>query len=364
MIDTLLRRIEREGPLTFAEFMEAALYDPTAGYYSTRVPGRGAGFHTSPTLTRAFGRAISRLLEMSWHALDEPEEYTVVEVGGGDGSLAAGAFLGAPMRLRNRLQWVFVERFPGPRAVQKEGLEEVGVAARWVENLDQLDVAGGCVLANEVLDNFPVRLIEVGETVPVEILVGAEGGRLVEVARPLTTAGLAGELYAMQWLEAEDRFEISLGLVPWCQKAAEAMKRGHLLVVDYGDIEPDIFVSRPAGTLVTYTDGALGIDPLERPGFQDITSHVNFSALGRAAGVAGFSEASISTQRDALLNLGVGDAIAALRQAQEAASASGDPGGYVEALAERSRVETLTARGSLGDHLFFTAAKNAPGLPL
>ncbi|HMC08485.1 MAG TPA: SAM-dependent methyltransferase [Actinomycetota bacterium] len=347
------------GPVTFAQYMRLALYHPEHGYYATRAPGAGragSGFHTSPSLGPWFGRLFARAAEGMREALGRPDELTVVEVGAGRGDLAA-ATLETPS-LEGRLRWVIVEPFDAIEGMQRERLGPLGDAVTWCHELDEVPPVSGCVLANEVLDNLPVHLLERAGDEAVEIYVAKEDGRLKQAPGPLSDPGLgARAAAALPHLEPGDRFEVSLAADAWVRRAASALERGWLLVVDYGDEEPDLWLRRPAGSLVTYRDEGLGVDPLADPGEADITAHVDFSALARAAREAGLEARPLVTQRDWLRSLGIEELASDLRVRQDSAERAGDHAEMVRLLADRGRLGALTARGGLGDLRVFIAEK-------
>lgn len=351
-------RIARDGPITFADYMRLALYDPEEGFYARRVPGAGAGagagYRTSPSLSPWFGRLFARCAQQMWEALGSPDPFTVVEVGAGRADLAASALeaFDGPMR------WVMVEPFPAVATLQRERLGRRAGRVTWAAALAELAPITGCILANEVLDNQSVHLLEKAGGEVIEIRVGMEDGRLVEVAAPVAEPALvARAAEALAHLDDGDRFEVGLDADAWVRDAAQALERGWLLVIDYGDEEPDLWRLRPGGTLVTYRDEALGVDLLAGPGQADLTAHVNFSALARAAAGAGLSPRPLRTQRAWLQALGSDDVAAGLRTRQEEAHAAGDHAAMVHLLAERSRLSALGARGGLGDLLVFSARR-------
>lgn len=357
-------RIREAGPISFAEFMRLALYDPRHGYYARRAPGPRSDFVSAPSLSPWFGRLLAALLERAWDALSRPEQFTVVEVGPGAADLAGGALRAARPPFSRALRWHLVEPFEEMHGRQRLRLGAAGKAISWSRALEEVLPAPGCVLLNEVLDNFPVHLLEVGAGGgAAEVYVGLDGEDLVESLGPLSAPELADHAArAIAHLEEGDRFEVCLQVYGWCREAAAALERGYLIVVDYGDVEPSIWTSRPAGSLVTYSEGRLGVDPLEDPGTRDITAHVNFSLLERAAAAAGYAPQRPVSQREVLNALGIERVAAELREAQEGAARRGDAAQMVALLAERSRVGALAARGGLGDHLVLIAAKGAPPL--
>jgi SAM-dependent MidA family methyltransferase len=346
--------------MSFAAFMEAALYHPTHGYYAHRVPGGHPGYRTAPSLTRWFGRLVAKALEQEWQRLDRPQRFTVVEVGAGGADLAAAALSAADGAFGDALGWRFVERFDAVRKAQRRRLPP-HARVEWVPDLDDGVPVEGCVLANEVLDNMPAHVFEVtGEGIR-EVYVAATDGRLAEGLGPPSSQP-AAELAerALPHLEEGDRLEVRPALDAWCRAAARALRRGTLLVLDYGDVEPDLWVRRPAGSLVTYRDERLGDDPLEEPGRADVTAHVDFSHLDRAARAAGFAPAALRTQREFLTALGLADVVRTLRAEEQEARSAGRHAEGLAALAERSRVEAVAAHGGLGDLLVFTARREEP----
>jgi SAM-dependent MidA family methyltransferase len=296
-----------------------------------------------------------------WEELGRPDRLTVVEAGAGRGDLAAEA-LGAG-DLGDRLRWVIVEQFAAVEARQRERLRPWEGSVTWVGDVGAAAPAVGCILANEVLDNQPVHVLERVGGEPMEIYVGLGGGDLIEVPGPVSDPALTARAApAVTCLEDGDRFEVSLDAERWVGDAAAALERGWIIAIDYGDEEPDLWRGRPAGSLVTYRAEGLGLDPLSDPGSADITAHVNFSALARAVSAAGLVPQALITQRAWLQGLGI-DAVAdQLRAAQDEAQRAGDHAEMVRLLADRGRLGALTARGGLGDLRVFIAAKDAPPL--
>jgi SAM-dependent MidA family methyltransferase len=364
----LVAALEAEGPITFADYMEAALYHPEHGYYARTVPGPASDFRTSPSLTPWFGRLIARALEQQWEGLGRPDPFTVVEVGAGAGDLAASALRNVVgTSFGEALRWRFVERVDHVAGLQRSRLPE-GTLAEWAPTLEAGEPVDGCVLANEVLDNMPARVFELTEAGLREVLVAAHNGRLVEqLAAPPDQASpahaepspreAAAELasMALPYLDEGDRLEVRPAVDGWCRSAARTLHRGSLVVIDYGDVEPDLWLARPAGSVVTYQQERLGGDPLAEPGLADITAHVDFSHLDRAATAAGLVAGSLVTQRDFLFSLGLRDVVQSLRNEEREARTESRHPDALGALAERGRVEALAARGGLGDLLVFTA---------
>lgn len=377
--DVLIGRVKEKGPISFAEYMEVSLYSDPLGYYRKNVPGPGGDYRTSPTLSPVFGRLLARQLEQMWQALEKPPTFRVAEVGGGTGDLALSVFDCAPRELSGALQWCFIEPLTSvaemqkvtvariaavetrrPASLKSSGGPEVGWAAGW----GQLDPADGVILANEVLDNIPFYVLERTRDGLREIRIGTEGGRLVEVAVALEPGSVLARQAepALEHLEPGDRLEVRPQADDWCGSASAALRRGYLLVIDYGDTEPEIWTRHPSGTVVTYRQEQLGFDPLEEPGERDITAHVNFSAWARAATGSGLTVRPLVTQRAWLGSLGLENIEDDLKARQRRAEHSGDYAGALQLLAERSRASALATRGGLGDLKVFVAAKGTAPL--
>src|SRR2546421_2023082 len=235
LLEDLRERIRSGGPVPFESFMRLALYHPRFGYYATRVPGQGSDYGTSPSLTPWFGRLVARELQSMWEALSRPPNFTVVEVGAGRADLAAAALEGDG-RFRDALRWRFVERFEGVQQLQRSRLGPAAAPLEWSPSLGGPPAAAGCVLAHEVLDNFPVHVLEVaGGGDLQEVYVDVEGSRLVERLGPLSDGALSEPAWAAaRCLAPGRRLEVCPDLPEWCRDASAAIDRGYLLVVDYG----------------------------------------------------------------------------------------------------------------------------------
>lgn len=348
--------------------MRLALYHPRHGYYALRVPGAGGDYHTSPALTPWFGRLVARELQHMWEALGAPETFCVVEVGPGRADLAAGALdaiAEGDGGLAAAVRWRFVERFEAMAALQRERLGPRARHAEWSAQLSGPQAPAGCVLAHEVLDNFPVHVLE--KSAPgqlAEIYVGEEGGALVERTGPLSDERLRAVAAGVEpQVPAGVRFELCCDLEGWCRDAADALARGYLLVIDYGDREPNLWRRHPRGTIVTYGPEGFGEDPLAGPGANDITAEVNFSAVERLAARVGFAPDLFTTQRQWLRALGYQDEADRLTRRADGAWAAGHNEEAMALEEELSGLQSLVARLGLGDIMVLRAAKDAPPLP-
>jgi SAM-dependent MidA family methyltransferase len=214
------------------------------------------------------------------------------------------------------------------------------------------------VLVNEVLDNFPVHVLEAVPDGVQEVYVDLNGAGLVERLGPLSTRALEEPARAAaDVLTVGDRFEVCLGLDAWCREAFAAVDRGFLLVVDYGDVEPAAWAHGPAGTIATYGPKELGRSPLGDPGRKDITADVNFSALVRAARAAGWVPELLTRQRDWLHSLGLPALASCLTDDAADAMSWGRLDDAEVILGERDLLHKLADEKGLGACLVFRASK-------
>ena len=285
----LVERIRANGPLTFAQYMEAALFDAESGFY-TRGPGIGQGGHfaTAAMAHPAFAAAIVAEAAATWEEIGQPKRFRVTEAGPGTGGLARRVSEGLAERgIPHEL--VLIELSRGLQERQREAL--AGVEARWVEHPAELKPASGFLYANEVLDALPVRLLQW----PDEVLVNADpNGRLIEALRPAEpaiTRLLTGQV------EPRDgaRYAVRPGMLPLVASLVGSVRRGRIALIDYGGVGTEVHDGRRP-PVRTYIGGQQGGDPLQAPGTQDLTADVDFGALSDAAPSVGVEVERLVTQ--------------------------------------------------------------------
>jgi len=297
--ERLVGRIRADGPLTFAQYMEAALFDEAAGFYA-RGPGIGQGGHfaTAAMAHPAFAAAVVAEAAATWEGLGRPAGFRVTEVGPGTGGLARRVADGLAARGVG-CELVLVERSAGLAARQREAL--AGLRARWVRHPGELAPAPGFLYANEVLDALPVRLL----AWPDEVLIEAgSDGRLVEARAPADPAVQRLLLDSLPEPRAGARYAVRPALGPLVQALAGSVAAGRLLLVDYGGTGAEVHDGRRP-PVRTYIGGQPGGDPLQAPGSQDITADVDFGQLERAAGAAGVATERLEPQAEWLARHGV-----------------------------------------------------------
>lgn len=336
--------------MSFAEFMEAALYDPEDGFYATPPIGERAHFVTSPHVSPAFAALLARQLADSWEVLDRPDPFHIVEVGAGDGTLARQllqSVRGAP-DLAAAIRYQAVERSHGAHVA----LERHGIAA-----LESLVEAGtnltGCILANEVLDNLPFHRLRRRAGMTTEVMVGADGDRLVEVEAEPSPEALAALAVGLR--EGEER-PVSPEAHTLVRDLTRVLGRGYAFLFDYGFVEGET-----PGPVHAYRDQEVLADVLDDPGSRDVTAAVDLTAVARQAKEAGLTVWGPVPQRDVLLALGFRRWLQGVRTRQEEADRRGDARESLRLYGARSKASILIDEAKLGGvHLL---ALGTPGLP-
>lgn len=306
--------IRRSGPMPFSRFMELALYDPEGGYYrSTEArPGRGGDFLTAPELHPIFGEMLARAVAQVWEALGRPEPFVLREHGAGEGALAAtvlGSLRETAVGAVVRYQAVEVDERRLTRL--RDRLDAEGLTGHLAPPSDR--AFDGIVLANEVLDALPVHRVRKRGNALRELAVDVDvdaSGAFVEVEIDPTSASLADRL-AAERIELVDlqTAEICLALDPWIADAATPLRHGLLLLIDYGAPAEELYDPRRRidGTLRAYVRHQVHDDPYRFVGRQDLTAHVDVTAVERAAHAVGLATVGLTTQAEALIGLGIED---------------------------------------------------------
>ncbi|MFQ5522463.1 MAG: SAM-dependent methyltransferase [Acidimicrobiia bacterium] len=339
----ILKTIDSEGPMPFEQFMELALYASEGFFGGSMLRSQKAGdFLTSPEVSHLFGETLAVFVERERDRMGEP--FQLVEVGAGSGSL-----------LRSLLAKVDVEAWAveaSPAA--REKLTEVLPSERVLSALP--DQMRGVVVANELLDNLPMALVQRTEGGWRERWVGRDGEVLTFVdadPRPEVLAWLdayAGDVDDGGWVE------VQLLAQAWLRDVLDRLEAGSLVIIDYGDTAENLLTRRRDGTLRTYRAHHLGPHPLDEPGETDITADVNFTALVAAAEAAG-ANVSLQRQDDFLASLGLRERLSELRHAELAAARAGDEMERLGLRSLKTEAETLLHPRGLGDFRVLVVSK-------
>lgn len=329
LIADIAGEIHRAGPITFARFMELALYHPQFGYYVRPVDGPGlerigwsGDFYTSSDVHPFLAQALAKQAKQIDQLLGRPTPFTVVEMGAGKGTLARD-FLEACQAYDEsfnvRLRYVLIERSPAMRMLQHEALapymKHTGLVT-WLGSLDELPSGSvvGLFLSNELVDAFPVHRVSMEEGTLRELYVGWNGETFEEHAGPLSTPLLEEHLNRLDLtLDEGVHTEINLEAVRWMEQVARIMAQGVVLTIDYGHTAQDLYgPARRQGTLLCYYHQTASDDPYTRVGEQDMTAHVDFTSLAMVGEAAGLGLTGFTNQMSFLIALGIEEMLEAL----------------------------------------------------
>jgi len=324
-LESIIRdRIQIEGPITFEEFMRMALYYPELGYYagSDAVIGREGDFYTSPHLHPIFGALICRQLIEMWALMGRPSEFHAIEMGAGAGYLCKDILDYVYQIIDTSdshkderdfvtcLKYVIVEPYGHFENKQKEILKEHVACVDWISSFDSLRGVKGCVLSNELLDAFPVHVIEMDEGLKeVYVNVGEKGLIEEKADAGSEEIGRYAEQFSIPALTAY-RTEINLSIKSWIHQVSEMLSQGFVLTIDYGYSAKEFYnEDRNRGTLLCYHKHQINENPFQFIGDQDITSHVNFTSLKIWGEGEGFETLGYSSQGIYLTSSGIDELI-------------------------------------------------------
>lgn len=305
----ILERIRRGGPITFADYMQACLYDPDYGYYSQGAERHRADYYTSVEMSPIFGRLIARQLREMWAMLGQPRRFDVVECGAGSGKLARQILdfsRDALPEYYAAIRYHAVEISPNRRksAVAALTSHVRDGRAAVVAELPQT-IADGCVLSNEFFDALPVHRVVMSADGLREIFVDVEGDQLREQTRPVSTPEI-GEYFQRQQIKLREGqiTDVGLDACRWIQEIGRELERGFVLTVDYGREARELYDEHHMrGTTLAYCNHRATEDFYLAPGEQDLTAHVNFTALDLWGRKAGLVRTGLTSQSNFLVSV-------------------------------------------------------------
>jgi SAM-dependent MidA family methyltransferase len=316
----IIDRIQSQGPLSFADYMRMALYEPGHGYYvnETSKVGWEGDFYTSTDVSDFFAHCMGRQLLHMWEQLGHPTPFVVLEQGAGRGDLARGVYAWAAQEapvFHSALDYHAEDICRGHDALQS--LLETSTTTPTPH----------VILSNELVDAFPVHIVEKRDDKLYEVYVTLHEGALSEILDEPGSPEIANYLdtYNIPWKTFADgwRAEINLDALRWIQRTARLLSGdtassttngGFLLTIDYGDEAQALYTpDRQRGTLACYYRHQLTERPLTRPGEQDITAHVNFTTLIQEGARQGLRLESFTTQEQWLKEMGIQDELLRIR---------------------------------------------------
>ncbi len=314
---TLREYIEQEirarGPIPFSRYMGLCLYgapggDPP-GFYSRQKQqfGKSGDFYTSSDVHAVFGRLLARQFDQMWRALDSPPRLDLVEAGPGRGLFAQDVMDWSEKKFQEfaqALHCTLVESSPwlarglDERFADRMARGQVEILTGFDDFRGQYDTA--ILFANEFFDALPVEIVSDRG----QVHVGVENGRFIEKFQPPTAE--VDEFLDRYGVHPEpgERVEACPAALKWMRTLAGVMSRGFAVFIDYGYTREEQLAGRHRDTLMTYRQHSAGTNPYEAPGEQDITAHVNFTALIEAGKSAGLEPLALVTQAQFLMGIG------------------------------------------------------------
>jgi SAM-dependent MidA family methyltransferase len=314
LAERLGARIAKEGPISFRDFMAAALYDPQEGYYARGASiGERGDFVTSPYVSPAFAAAIARRFADDGEKIDEPIDND--EVGAGEGEFLeafAKALAGNAQPVAERVRLTAIERSSAAR--QSLRSRKISPTVRILESVEELRERSikGWIFSNELYDALPVVRVVGSERGLEEMRVGVDGERFIwmRVAAPEAYREYLSSFHVA--LEVGQIAEISFAAAPLHRRLARSLERGRLVSFDYGHAASVLYhpLARRNGTLAVHFAGFRRGDPLLRPGEVDLTAHVNWDDLVRAGESEGLTTQPVTRQGRYLSEAGLFDFVA------------------------------------------------------
>ncbi|MBC8550515.1 MAG: SAM-dependent methyltransferase [Candidatus Brocadiales bacterium] len=306
--------INRRGKITFADFMELALYQPEHGYYTSGKEkiGKKGDYYTSSDVHSVFGELIARQLEQMWRLLGS-NRFTVVEIGAGKGWLChdiLSHISNEYPEFFEKIDYKIVEISQNLIERQSntlKGLEEKVSWESFSEDGFSFNPIEGCFLSNEFVDSLPVHQVMMENSCLKEIYVTIKDGLFCEKVDELSIPELRDYFNNSKIdLKEGQRAEVNLKMLDWVKNISCYLNRGFVITIDYGHLAEELYSEeRYRGTLICYYEHTTSENPYERVGHQDITSHVNFSNIMEEGARSGLNTTGFIRQSNFLIALGI-----------------------------------------------------------
>ena len=312
----IVNLINKRGKITFADFMELALYHPEHGYYTSGKEkiGKKGDYYTSSDVHPVFGELIARQLEQMWRLMGKGR-FTVVEMGAGKGRFCYDIINFIKKKFPEffeEVDYKIVEISQNLIERQSSTLKGLEDKVSW-ESLSEdgfsFEPVIGSFLSNEFVDSLPVHQVVVENNCLKEIYVAIKDDKFCEVIDDLSDLALE-DYFAKSKISLKEgqRVEVNLRALDWVKNISRYLKRGFVITIDYGYLAEDLYSEqRHRGTLMCYYEHITSENPYERVGSQDITSHVNFSSLMEAGNRCGLNTTGFTRQSKFLIALGILD---------------------------------------------------------
>jgi SAM-dependent MidA family methyltransferase len=306
--EKIVQEIRKRGPIPFSRYVERCLYDPELGYYSrdTERFGKAGDFYTSSDVHAVFGRLLARQFEEMWRVLGSPERIEILEFGPGRGLFAQDVLDWSEKKFPDffrAVHYSLAERSPSLRERLQNSLSGHFAAGKVSLTTSETALAPEVpvvIFANEFFDALPVEVLSRQG----ELRIAEKDGRFVEIWNPASAEALDFlDRYSVH-PESGERIETSLIALSSMSQIAATIPHGFIIVIDYGYTRAEQLAGRHRGTVTAFRQHSVSANPYEAPGEQDITAHVNFTALSAAAEQSGMRIQPLLTQAQFLMGIG------------------------------------------------------------
>jgi len=310
LVEHIRETIRCDGPVTFAWFMEQALYHPQHGYYSSGrcTIGRHGDYFTSVSVGPLFGRLLAAQFMEMWEALGRSDDFSLVEQGAHGGELACDVLSAAKAHhsdFYRALRYLVVEPFPILEDRQRAALARHREKVTWRKSLAHLEPFQGVHFSNELIDAMPVNVVKWTGCEWVERQVAESNGRFGFLDLPPSDDIVAGRLRDLPSpLPSDYQTELNLAVPTWIDSLAGKLSRGFVVAIDYGFPRDEYYApQRTAGTLRAYANHHVVPSPLTHVGHADITSHVEWTSLVESAEASGLAVSGFADQHHFITGL-------------------------------------------------------------
>ena len=281
--------IERQGPQSFAWFMEQALYHPEHGFYSSDRAGigRAGDYFTNVSVGAVFGQLFTAQFAEIWERLGKPQDFVIVEQGAHHGDFARDVLEWSGQHYPEflaALRYKIVEPFPRLQERQAQSLSRFGDRVQWCRSLEELQPFVGVHFSNELLDSFPVHLVVSSRDGWLEKMVGLNEDGFVFIEQPIADPKLKNAVGKIRPVSVGYQTEVNLAAIDWLEVLSKKLRRGCVLIVDYGFTREQFCDSqRSAGALQVRSQHRLLSCAFDEIGGADITSHIDWTSLAEWA---------------------------------------------------------------------------------
>jgi SAM-dependent MidA family methyltransferase len=337
----IVEKIKGGGPITFKQFMEMSLYDPEYGYYASRKMkiGREGDYYTSSHLHPVFGALVGKQVLDMWKLMGKLKDFKIIEIGAGAGYVCKDMLDSLKKtEFFDSINYIIIELNPEVMDKQKSLLSEFSHKVQWFSTLSQVGNIRGCIFSNELIDAFPVHLVQMdGELKEIYVTIGKE--TFEEERGPLSTDAIS-EYFTENSIELEKKYktEVNLKIKDFLNDINNSLTEGFVMSIDYGYSARDYYnEDRNRGTLMCYHRHQLSENPYQNVGEQDITAHVNFSSVKHWGDNIGLQTLGFCSQGAFLVSLGIDVEIKRLSTASD------------DYLFELARIKKLILPEGMGD---------------